>query len=63
MHTLVFGDATSEQAHQANTAGSDIIQGGLREAARRLLPLTKSNRLSSAAEMAQDANAKLDTAQ
>ncbi|MDQ3815540.1 MAG: Tat pathway signal protein, partial [Armatimonadota bacterium] len=38
LDTLSFGDPASEQAHQANIAGSEIIQGGLDEPARRLLP-------------------------
>jgi len=36
---LQLGDSTSEQAHQFQDAGSEVIKGGLGEPARHLLPL------------------------
>ena len=36
--SVVFGDASSEKSHGFSTTGSEVIKGGLGDAARRLLP-------------------------
>lgn len=39
LDTLTFGNTASEQSHQLTAMQSDIVTGGLGDAARRLLPL------------------------
>lgn len=43
LDTLTFGDMASEKAHGLTATQSDVINGGLGESARRLLPSTSSD--------------------
>jgi hypothetical protein len=41
--TLVLGVGSSETSHNLSFDRSDVVEGGLKEPARRLLPLTPSD--------------------